>query len=137
MIYYCDCKNQCNTYLHVTVNNNAAPWLAVGYLRLERAETTLIGLCNVAACQEKSIHHEEKRYIPKHSARRTVPGVRRTEDVWNDIADLHRGVVCPHPERELHMQLALGVAVVLGVFARHRKKSGTCPGPVAERWLPV
>ena len=50
---------------------------------------------------------------------RPVPCVCRTED----YADMHRGVACLHPERDLHVQLALGVEVVLGVFAQRRKMS--------------
>jgi hypothetical protein len=36
---------------------------------------------------------------------------------------MHRGVACLHPERDLHVQLALGVEVVLGVFAQRWKMS--------------
>ena len=47
-----------------------------------------------------------------------VPGVCRTEDVRDDIAGSHRGVACLHPECDLDVRLALGVGVVLGVFAQ-------------------
>ena len=45
---------------------------------------------------------------------RPVPSVCRTED----YADMHHGVACLHPERNLHVQPALDVEVVLEVFSQ-------------------